>query len=227
MPRRGPWHDPSVPDLSPDELLATTRTVRRRLDTSRPVERELIEECLRLAQQAPSGGNRQGAAFVVVTDAERRRRLGELYRRGWDRYLKEGILGEPPSRPADPAKRRQAARIGRSASYLAEHLAEVPVHVVACHAGRTEGRPQIVQASAFGSVLPAVWSFMLAARARGLGTAWTTMHLFHEREAAELLRIPYEEVSQVALIPLAHVVGEGFRPGPREPLESFARWEGW
>jgi nitroreductase len=227
MPRRRPWHDPPVPGLSPDELLATTRTVRRRLDTSRPVERGLIEECLRLAQQAPSGGNRQGAAFVVVTDGERRRRLGELYRRGWDRYLKEGILGAPPSRPADPARRRQAARIGRSASHLAEHIAEVPVHVVACHAGRTEGRPQIVQASAFGSVLPAAWSFMLAARARGLGAAWTTMHLFHEREAAELLGIPYEEVSQVALIPLAHVIGTGFKPAPREPLERFARWESW
>jgi nitroreductase len=227
MPRRRPWHDPPVPDLSPDELLGTTRSVRRRLDLGRPVERGLIEECLRLAQQAPSGGNRQGAVFVVVTDPERRRVLGELYRRGWDRYLREGILGEPPSRPADAGKRRQAARIGRSATHLAEHLAEVPVHVVACHAGRTEGRSQIVQASAFGSVLPAVWSFMLAARARGLGAAWTTMHLFHEREAAELLGIPYEEYSQVALLPLAHVVGEGFRPGPREPLERFARWETW
>jgi nitroreductase len=227
MPRRRPWHDPPVPDLSPDELLGTTRSVRRRLDLGRPVERGLIEECLRLAQQAPSGGNRQGAVFVVVTDPERRRVLGELYRRGWDRYLREGILGEPPSRPADAGKQRQAARIGRSATHLAEHLAEVPVHVVACHAGRTEGRSQIVQASAFGSVLPAVWSFMLAARARGLGAAWTTMHLFHEREAAELLGIPYEEYSQVALLPLAHVVGEGFRPGPREPLERFARWETW
>ena len=99
--------------------------------------------------------------------------------------------------------------------------------MVACHAGRTEDRPQIVQASAFGSVLPAVWSFMLAARARGLGAAWTTMHLFHELEAAEVLGIPYDEVSQVALIPVAHVVGEGFRPGPRDPLERFARWESW
>jgi nitroreductase len=218
---------PEVPALSPDELLATTRSVRRRLDVTRPVERELIEECLRLAQQAPSGGNRQGATFVIVTEPERRRALADLYRRGWDRYLSEGILGGPPSRPADPTKRRQTARIGRSAGYLADHLAEVPVHVVPCHPGRTEDRPQVVQASAFGSVLPAVWSFMLAARARGLGTAWTTIHLFHEREAAEVLGIPFEEVSQVALIPLAHTVGGGFKSGPREPLESFARWESW
>ncbi len=216
-----------VPGLTPDELLATTRSVRRRLDTSRPVERELIEECLRLAQQAPSGGNRQGAVFVVVTDPDRRRALAGLYRRGWDRYLVEGILGPPPARPADPEKRRQAARIGRSASHLADRLAEVPVHVVACHAGRTEDRPQVVQASAFGSVLPAVWSFMLAARARGLGTAWTTIHLFHEREAAEVLGIPYDEVSQVALIPLAHTLGTSFKPGPRESLDHFARWDSW
>jgi nitroreductase len=218
---------PRVIDLSPDELLATTRSVRRRLDLTRPVERELIEECLRLAQQAPSGGNRQGAAFVIVTDPERRRALADIYRRGWDRYLSEGILGEPPSRPADPSKRRQAARIGRSASFLANHLAEVPVHVVPCHPGRTEDRPQVVQASAWGSVLPAVWSFMLAARSRGLGTAWTTIHLFHEREAAEVLGIPYDEVSQVALIPLAHTVGTSFKAGPREPLDAFARWESW
>ena len=98
---------------------------------------------------------------------------------------------------------------------------------MACHAGRTEEVPQVVQASAWGSVLPAVWSFMLAARARGLGTAWTTIHLFYEREAADVLGIPYEEVSQVALIPLAHTIGTDFRPGPREPLERFARWDAW
>lgn len=216
-----------VPELSPDELLATTRSVRRRLDLTRPVERELIEECLRLAQQAPSGGNRQGAVFVIVSDPERRRALADLYRRGWDRYLQEGILGDAPARPAEPSKRRQAARIGRSASYLADHLGEVPVHVVPCHPGRTENREQVVQASAYGSVLPAVWSFMLAARARGLGTAWTTIHLFHEREAAEVLGIPYDEVSQVALIPLAHVIGTDFKAGSREPLDHFARWDGW
>jgi nitroreductase len=103
----------------------------------------------------------------------------------------------------------------------------VPVHVVPCHAGRTEGRPQVVQASAFGSVLPAVWSFMLAARARGLGTTITTIHLFHEREAAEVLGIPYDDYAQVGLVPLAHTTGGGFRRGAREPLERFVRWEGW
>jgi nitroreductase len=216
-----------VLELTSDELLSTTRSVRRRLDLGRPVARELIEECLRLAQQAPSGGNRQGATFVVVTDAERRRALGDIYRRAWDRYRAEGVLGEPPRRDPDPARREQQRRIGRSAGYLADHLGEVPVHVMACHAGRTEAAPQVVQASAWGSALPAVWSFMLAARARGLGTAWTTIHHFYEREAAEVLGIPNEEVSQMALIPLAHTIGTDFRPGPRVPLERVARWDAW
>ena len=214
-------------DLDPDQLLATTRAVRRRLELERPVARELVEECLSLAQQAPSGGNRQGAVFVVVTDRERRRALAAIYRRAWDRYVTEGVAGGPPTRSATPSTPAQRRRIGASARYLADHLAEVPVHVVPCHRGRTEGRDQVVQASAFGSVLPAVWSFMLAARARGLGTAWTTIHLFHEREAADVLGIPYDDYAQVALIPLAHTIGTDFRPGPRAPLDDFARWDSW
>ena len=194
---------------------------------ARPVERELIEECLRLAQQAPSGGNRQGAVFVVVTDTERRKALADIYRRSWDRYVDEGVTAGPPRTTRPPGGRDLQRRIGQSAKYLADHLAEVPVHVVPCHPGRTEGREQVVQASAFGSVLPAVWSFMLAARARGLGTAWTTIHLFHEREAAEVLGIPYDEYSQMALIPLAHTIGTDFKAGPRLPLDGFARWDTW
>jgi nitroreductase len=216
-----------VPGLTPDELLATTRSVRRRLDLTRPVERGLIEECLQLAQQAPSGGNRQTAVFVVVTDPATRAALGAIYRRAWDRYVTEGVAAGPPRASQPPGGRELQRRIGRSAQYLADHLAEVPVHVVACHRGRTEQASQVQQASAFGSVLPGVWSFMLAARARGLGTAWTTIHLFHEREAAEVLGIPYEEYAQVALIPVAHAIGAGFKPGPRAPLDQFVRWESW
>ena len=177
-PGRAPcWHDPPVPGLSPDELLATTRSVRRRLDTSRPVERELIEECLRLAQQAPTGGNRQGATFVVVTDPASGAARWASSTGGAGPLPEEGILGAPPSRPTDPAKRRRAARIGRSASHLADHIAEcrssssVPRGADRGPAGERTGR-------VLGSVLPAVWSFMLAARARGLGSAWTTLHLF-------------------------------------------------
>lgn len=208
-------------ELTPDELLSTTRAVRRRLDLTRPVERGLVEECLSLALQAPTGGNRQTWSFVVVTDAEKRAALGELYRRGFDRYRTAGI-GESRSAPPPPSEAQR--RIIRSARYLADHLGEVPVHVVPCVRGRTDGAAPVVQASTFGSVLPAVWSFMLAARSRGLGTAWTTVHLFHEREAAEVLGIPFDEVMQVALIPVAHTVGTDFKPGPRRDMDDIVRW---
>lgn len=212
--------------IDADTLLATTRAVRRRLDLTRPVERHLLEECIALAQQAPSGGNRQIWSFVVVTDPDRRAALAELYRRGWERYVTEGIV-EKPVRAEDPEARARQKRITASARYLADHLHEVPALVVPCITHRTDGRDVVVQASQFGSVLPAVWSFMLAARARNLGTAWTTIHLFHEREAAEVLGIPFDEVMQVALIPVAHLVGEGMKPGHRRPLDDVVHWDRW
>jgi nitroreductase len=210
-----------VPDLTTDELLSTTRAVRRRLDLTRPVERGLVEECLTLALQAPTGGNRQGWSFVVVTDRERRAALGELYRRGFDRYRTDGV-GDSKNAPPTPSA--EQLRIVRSARHLADHMGEVPVLLVPCVRGRTDGTPPLVQASTFGSILPAVWSFMLAARSRGLGTAWTTVHLFHEREAADVLGIPFDEVMQVALIPVAHTIGEDFRPGSRRSLSDVVRW---
>ncbi|MER3408862.1 MAG: nitroreductase [Thermoleophilia bacterium] len=215
--------EPGAPQvfLTPDELLATTRCVRRRLDLARPVERGLLEESLRLAQQAPTGGYRQDWHFLVVTDPETRRALGELWRRGGRRYLASrpqaavGVLS--------PERRRLLS----SVRHLMRHIGDVPVHVLPCVEGRTEGKPVSFQAARFGSILPAAWSFMLAARARGLGTCLTTFHLAYEREAAELLGIPYEEVMQVALIPVAHVVGDPFRPARRRPLQTMVHWERW
>lgn len=211
--------------LSPDELLSTTRSVRLRLDLERPVERSLIAECLELAQQAPTGGNQQTWSFVVVTDAERRHALGSLYKQGWDAYLQvinARNAAEGSSRPS-----RDVVRVYRSAQYLADHMGEVPVLVIPCITGRTEGLSNEEQSSQFGSILPATWSFMLAARARGLGTCWTTLHLPHEREAAEIVKIPYESVMQVAMIPVAHTIGEEFKPGPRRPLASMVHWDTW
>ena len=202
-------------ELTPDELLATTRAVRKRLDLERPVERKVLEECLRLAQQAPTASYRQDWHFVVVTDPERRAGLADLYRRASSDYL--GAAVEDPRR----------APIVESARYLAEHLHEVPVHVIPCVTGRTDGKPGAMQASRWASIYPAAWSFMLAARSRGLGTVWTTFHLAHEREAAELLGIPYDEVMQVALIPVAYTRGTDFRPGAREPLERTVHWDTW
>ena len=216
----------SVRDLSPDELLSTTRSVRLRLDLTRPVARTLIEECLDLAQQAPSGGNRQGWSFVVVTDPEKRRALGSLYKQGWDAYMRTISARLATDAPASMPS-RDILRVYRSSQHLADHMGDVPVLVIPCIAGRTEGAGIPEQASQWGSILPAVWSFMLAARARGLGTCWTTLHLPHEREAAELLGIPYDDVMQAALIPVAHTLGDEFRPGPRNPIESIVHWEQW
>ena len=207
--------------LTPDELLSTTRAVRRRLDLERPVERAVLEECLRLAQQAPVASYRETWHFVVVTEPETRAALGELWRKGARAYL---------------ARRPQAAagllatdtrRLIRSVAHLVRHIGEIPVHVIPCIEGRTDGKPAAAQASRWGTIVPAAWSFMLAARSRGLGTVWTTFHLRHEEEAARLLGIPYEEVMQAALIPVASTLGTDFRPARRKPLDEVAHWERW
>jgi nitroreductase len=207
-----------VLELTPDELLTTTRAVRRRLDLERPVERDVLEDCLRLAQQAPTGSYRQDWHFVVVTEPELRGGLAELWRLGADRYL-----GGPPA--ADLPG--MMGRVLGGVRHLYDHLHEVPVHVIPCVEGRTDGKGAFAQASRWGSIIPAAWSFMLAARSRGLGTVWTTFHLAREEEAAELLGIPYAEVMQAALIPVAYTLGTEFKPGVRAPLESMVHWDRW
>ena len=204
--------------LTPDELLSTTRAVRRRLDFTRPVEREVIEECLRLAQQAPSGSNSQKWHFVVVMDAGKRAEVGELWRRGAERYLAAAKSNPQPS---------QDERLLDSVRHLAAHIHEVPVHVIPCVNGRTDGEAAFVQAGRWASIMPATWSFMLAARARGLGTAWTSFHLPYEREAAGILGIPYDEVMQAALIPVAYTIGGPFKPARRRELDTMAHWDAW
>lgn len=201
-------------DLTPDELLSTTRAVRRRLDLTRPVEPEVLEECFRLAFQAPTGGNAQGWHFVIVSDPGRKAALADLYRRS-------KLENDPPSPPPGHE------RIMESSAYLAEHLHEVPVLVVPCIEGRVENAPVLVQAVAWGSILPAVWSFMLAARSRGLGTSWTSLHLAYEHEAAALLGIPYDDVMQVALIPVAYTIGTEFKAGPRNFAGHRVHWDAW
>ena len=161
-------------DLTPDELLSTTRAVRKRLDLTRPVPRELLEECLNLAQQAPTAGYSQTWHFVVVTDAEKRAALGELWREVAYPYLKRG----------GGAREGQLLRISDAVVHLAEHIHEVPVHVIPCVAGRYEGKPTALVASIYGSIIPAAWSFMLAARSRGLGSVWTYERLLRPTSIA-------------------------------------------
>jgi nitroreductase len=217
-------------DLTPDQLLTTTRSVRKRLDFSRPVELELIRECLEVALQAPTGGNRQGWQWVVVTDAAKRQALGDIYRQGWATYLSQPF-NQPEAfatlSARDPQRGQTLGRIFESSNYLAEHMHEAPALLVPCIRGRSEGLSAEDQAGFWGSILPAVWSFMLAARLRGLGTAWTSVHLYYERETAELLGIPYEKVTQAALVPIAYTLGEDFKPAAREPLEKVLHWDGW
>lgn len=214
-------------DLTPDQLLSTTRAVRKRLDLTRPVEHELIRECIELAVQAPTGSNSQRWHFLVVTDAEKRKALGELYRQGMMAVYGPDSERRNQPAPQDPAEARTQERVLSSALYLATHMHEVPVLVVPCIQGRLEGASSAAQAGAWGSILPAVWSFMLAARARGLGTAWTTLHLLREKEAADVLGIPYEKVTQAALIPVAYTIGTDFKPVARKPLDEILHWNAW
>jgi nitroreductase len=209
-------------DLSPYELLTTTRAVRRRLDLSRSVERKLIEECVEIAAQAPNAGNSQEIHFVVVTDSGKRTALAEIYRKGSAEYFKmqldELAKGEPSN---------TRMRIFESAWYLHEHLHEVPVHVIPCLSGRIEGLPFAAQAARWGTIFPAAWSFMLAGRARGLGMTFTTLHLNREEEAAKALGIPFKDVMQAGLLPVAYTKGSRFRPAARPPTSDLIHWDGW
>lgn len=209
-------------DLTTDELLTTTRAVRKRLDLTRPVDRSVVEDCLHLALQAPNGSNRQTWNFVVVDDVGTRSSMADIWRAG---AADLGAAAAADPRPRPPAERQ--AEIMTSVSWLSEHLHEVPVLVVATVDGRPEGASMFTQATMWGSVLPAVWSFMLALRSRGMGSCWTTVHLEREQEMAELLGIPIADVTQVGLFPVAHTIGTEFRPGAREASADTIRWNGW
>ena len=207
---------------SVDHLLTTTRSVRKRLDFSRPIDRKVIEECIELALQAPTGSNRQGWHFMVVTDAGKRRKIADIYRGLFELYAQ----GPQTEYDASDPRAAQQPRVRESAIYLAEHMHECPVFIIPCHEGRTDGAPGNQQAGYWGSIIPAAWSLMLALRSRGLGTAWTTIHLGKEREAAQVLGIP-ENVSQAVLFPVAYFTGDDFKPANRIPASEVTHWDQW
>jgi nitroreductase len=210
-------------DLTADELLTTTRSVRKRLDLERPVPIELVRECLEIALQAPSGSNRQSWHWIVITEPDQRAAIGELYRRSVESYLQSsGSAGRLFS--DDPERAAVQGRVGSSVAYLGERMGQVPVLVIPCLQARA--LPAGNQAGMWGSILPAAWSYMLAARERGLGTAWTTLHLRYEQEVADLLGLP-ADIRQAALIPTAYSVGTDFRPAPREPLDTVLHLDRW
>lgn len=208
-----------------DQLLTTTRSVRKRLDLQRPVERAVLEECLQLALQAPSGSNRQGWHFMVITDPAKRAAIADYYRLAFKQYLgaDQPAQLEPLRATTNSGK---TSRVLKSASYLSRHLHEVPVHVIPCIEGRVENAGMMAQASLYGSILPATWSLMLALRARGLGSVWTTLHLAHEEAIATLLGIP-PTLTQAALIPIAYFTGDDFKPARRKPLDEVTHWDRW
>ncbi|HEY8059593.1 MAG TPA: nitroreductase family protein [Acidimicrobiales bacterium] len=213
-------------NLSADEVLTTTRAVRKRLDLDRPVEREAVEECIDIAIQAPTASNGQGYHWVVVTDPEIKKPIAEHYRNNFEMFYGNG--GGPSPYPEDDPRTDRLDAVVGSAAYLARHLHEVPVWVIPCLEGRmSEGLPSFLQASLWGSIMPAAWSFMLAARERGLGTAWTTLHLPHEKEAAGLLGLPYDEITQVGLIPVAYTKGTDFKSASRVSAAERTHWDRW
>ncbi len=259
----------TIPDSyvqATDWLLSTTRAVRKRLDLDRPVEPEVITECLRLAIQAPTGSNSQGWRWIVVTDPEKRAKIAEYYRAGGEAYLRRiasaaavasastaiiatattaagaaatetpatAAAGAPsdgtepgPAAKASPtadARDAQMARVRDSSGYLLDVIERVPVMVIPCIRGRLSNLEDA--AGFYGSIHPAIWSFALALRSRGLGSVWTTFHLAHERETAELLGIP-PNVSQAALLPVAYTIGTDFRPADRRPVEEITYWDNW
>lgn len=214
--------------LDADQLLTTTRAVRKRLDFARPVDDQLIRECVEVAMQSPSGSNNMTMQFVIVKDEEKRKAIGEVYRQCYDIYRSlDGVyIGSLDKGGED--ENRQQQRSANSADFLAEHMGDAPALVIACNRGsRVEGMPAMMAASMMGNVLPAMWSFMLAARARGLGTAWTTVHLMMEQQVADILGIPFESVQQVCLSPLAHTAGTNFSPATRPPADSIIHWDAW
>ena len=195
------------------------------MDFERPVKPEVLEECIEIALQAPVGSLVQKRHFVVITDPEKRRAVAKLYQKACYPYLETRFKAADEYGEGDP----QADLIKRNlaiARYQADSLPEVPVLVILCIEGRVEDDGVMEQASLYGSLLPAAWSFMLALRARGLGSCWTTLHLVYEQETAQILGIP-PDVTQAVLLPVAYFTGDDFKPAKRLPAREQTHWNAW
>jgi nitroreductase len=197
-----------------DHILTTTRSVRKRLDLERPVEPDVIEQCLEIASQAPTGSNVPQNFFLVVSDSDCRLRLANIYRKAIDEMFQDENLENYRKRDVN------------SWMYLYDHLHEVPIHIIPCAQGRPEGRSPERLAALYGNVLPAAWSMMLALRARGLGAAWTSLHVAYEKESQSLLGIP-DTVTQTGLLPVAYFTGSDFKPAKRSPASERTYWNRW
>jgi nitroreductase len=213
--------------LTTDELLSTTRAVRKRLDFERPVPDDVVRECVDLAMQSPSGSNNMTMQFVVVRDAAKRAALGEIYRQCYGIYSQmDGVYIRSIDKGEESANAQQQ-RSADSADFLGQHMGDAPVLVIPCTFGRIDNVPAMMGASIGANVMPAMWSFMLAARARGLGTCWTTVHLMMEQAAADVLGIPFDQLQQICMSPLAYTKGTDFKPATRPDADTIIHWDGW
>lgn len=211
--------------MTVDQVLTTTRAVRKRLDFDRPVPREVVEECLEIAIQAPTASNRQTWSFVVLTEPGPKKIVADAYRKAFQIYATQ-IVPSMPSLPQDDPRARQMAGVTESAVYLAQRMHEVPVLVIPCIEGKLDKASLMEAAGQWGTIAPAAWSFMLALRSRGLGSAWTTLHLMFAQEVATALGIP-DGISQAALLPVAYTKGTDFKPAGRIPARELTHWNAW
>ena len=213
--------------LSVDDVLTTTRSVRKRLDLDTPVPREVLTECLELALQAPTGSNQQGWQWVFVTDPAKKKAIGDIYRSGAQIYQKMG--GSIPTYGEGDIRTERRERVTDSVRYLAEHIHQVPVLLIPCLQGRVEKAPLVQSASFWASLFPATWSFCLALRSRGLGSCWTTLHLIGdgEKQTADLLGIPHDQYTQGALIAIGYTKGTDFKLAKRLPAAQLMHWDTW
>jgi nitroreductase len=211
-------------NLSADEVLTTTRSVRKRLDFEKPVPREVLLECLELAIQAPTGSNQQGWQWVFVEDPDKKKVIGDIYRRNFAEYSKQ----EEPQYAEGDSRGEQRGRVVSSATYLAEHMQDAPVLLIPCLEGSVDDA-KYGSASFWGSIIPGAWSYMMALRSRGLGSAYTTLHLLGdgEKRTAELLGIPYKNYRQAGLFPVAYTKGTDFKAAKRLPVEQIAHFDTW
>jgi len=209
-------------ELTADQILSTTRSVRKRLDTTRPVPRDVIEECLELAFQAPNGSNRNTWRWIVVDDPALVRKVAGLYHKGYEKMIAR--LGDAVGSNYVGARVPGAEGIHESVDALLHKMADMPALVIPLMEGRPEGKDAFEQACMWGSTIQAVWSLFLALRVRGLGSAWTTLHILQEQETAELLGIPFDRYTQVGLFPVAYTLGTDFRPAWRRPVSEVVGW---
>ena len=207
-----------------DHLLTTTRGIRRRIDFDKPVDVNVINECVEIAIQAPVGSPAMGAHFVVLTEPELKRSVSELYCKALEPFCEKWEAVELEN--ADPSEHDHIRKVYSTYRWHGENLHRVPILVIVAMMGRWEHESARMQAGKYGCIFPAAWSFMLALRTRGLGSCWMTLHLDHEREAASLLGIP-DDVTQAALLPVSYFTGTDFRPAKRPPASEYIHYNGW